>query len=85
MCKSNTGPVAKIFQGLIAAYRICFSPNTLPCCRFVPSCSEYAAEAFANLGVFKASYLVLIRILRCNPLCRGGHDPVPGLPKKENT
>lgn len=49
-------------------------------CRFQPTCSEYAAAAFAQHGVWRASMLVLWRLLRCNPFCRGGFDPVPAVP-----
>jgi putative membrane protein insertion efficiency factor len=58
-------------------YKTCVSP-LLPCsCRYVPSCSEYAAEAVARHGLFYGSILALWRLLRCNPLVHGGYDPVP--------
>lgn len=47
----------------------------MPCCRYIPSCSNYALEALERFNVFKAVLLSLWRILRCNPLCRGGYDP----------
>ena len=50
-------------------------------CRFQPTCSEYAIEAIQVHGVFKGFFLAVYRILRCNPFCKGGYDPVP--PKKE--
>ncbi len=50
-------------------------------CRFHPTCSHYAIEAIRVHGVFKGFYLAVFRILRCNPFCKGGYDPVP--PKKE--
>jgi uncharacterized protein len=46
-------------------------------CRFEPSCSHYTLEAIRRHGFFKGSLLGAYRILRCNPFCRGGHDPVP--------
>ena len=50
-------------------------------CRFQPTCSSYAIEAFRVHGLFKGFYLALFRVLRCNPFCKGGYDPVP--PRKE--
>ena len=51
-------------------------------CRFYPTCSQYAIEAIQTHGVLKGFYLAVFRILRCNPFCRGGYDPVP-LPKRK--
>lgn len=53
-----------------------------PTCKFYPTCSEYAMRAFEIHGFFKGSYLSLWRILRCNPLSRGGVDYVPGSPER---
>jgi len=66
---------------LINFYRKFISPlKGRPTCRFVPCCSEYALEAYRTHGFFKGTYLTVWRILRCNPFCKGGYDPVP--PKK---
>ncbi|RVU55746.1 membrane protein insertion efficiency factor YidD [Anaerosphaera multitolerans] len=46
-------------------------------CRFYPTCSQYAYLAFEKYGFFKASYLSIKRILRCNPFFKGGYDPLP--------
>ncbi len=62
----------------IRFYQCVISPFLPASCRFVPSCSAYAVEAVLQHGVFKGSTLALRRILRCNPLCPGGYDPVPG-------
>lgn len=51
-------------------------------CRFVPSCSEYAVEAVETHGVLKGCALAAWRVLRCQPLCKAGFDPVP--PRPEN-
>ena len=50
-------------------------------CRFTPTCSQYAIEALRVHGPFKGFYLAVFRVLRCNPFCKGGYDPVP--PRKE--
>ena len=46
-------------------------------CRFIPACSTYAIEAIEIHGLLKGVALALWRILRCNPFCKGGYDPVP--------
>lgn len=67
----------KLLIGLIRFYQKCISPFKLPCCRFTPTCSEYAVEAIKVHGSLKGTALAFCRIIRCNPLCRGGYDPVP--------
>lgn len=61
----------------IVFYRRLISPLKPRCCRFVPSCSEYALEAVMTHGVIIGFFLALKRILRCNPFGGCGHDPVP--------
>ena len=46
-------------------------------CRFTPSCSNYGLEAVERHGAFKGWRLALWRVCRCQPLCKGGYDPVP--------
>ncbi len=61
----------------ILIYRKFFSPaKAAPCCRFSPSCSEYAYRTVSEWGFFVGFFISLWRILRCNPFCRGGDDPV---------
>ena len=48
-----------------------------PSCRFYPTCSEYMAEAIMKYGALKGLGLGIWRLLRCNPFCKGGYDPVP--------
>lgn len=61
----------------IRFYRKFISPFTLPSCRFVPTCSEYAIEAIKKHGPFKGFWLALRRLLRCRPGGGFGYDPVP--------
>ncbi len=46
-------------------------------CIYIPTCSQYGIEAIEKYGVIKGGYLTTKRILRCNPLSKGGYDPVP--------
>lgn len=48
----------------------------LPACRFTPTCSEYMYDAVARYGGLRGVGLGLKRLLRCNPFCKGGYDPV---------
>ena len=67
---------------LIGLYRRWLSPlKRRPSCRFYPTCSTYAMQAVEEWGAFRGLCLAFWRILRCNPLCRGGIDHVP----KRNT
>ena len=66
-----------IIKGLIRFYQLFLSPLSHGCCRFYPTCSAYALEAVEVHGALKGSWLALKRILRCNPLFKGGYDPVP--------
>lgn len=66
-------PIIKI----IRLYQKFISPLFPACCRFYPTCSEYAVEAIEKYGCFKGSFLSTKRILKCNPYFKGGFDPVP--------
>ena len=66
-----------VFIRLIRFYRRFISPMKPPCCRFTPTCSAYALEAFQKRGFFVGLLLTIWRILRCNPFCMPGYDPVP--------
>ncbi len=63
--------------GLIKLYQYCISPLMAPSCRFTPTCSQYACEALAKYGFLRGMQLTIWRILRCNPWCKGGYEPVP--------
>jgi putative membrane protein insertion efficiency factor len=62
---------------LVRGYRIALSPWLGSSCRFEPTCSAYALEAFESHGAAAGTYLTLMRIARCHPGCAGGFDPVP--------
>ena len=62
---------------LVKLYQKLISPLKRPSCRFTPTCSAYAIEAFTKRGFFVGMILTVWRILRCNPFSRGGYDPVP--------
>lgn len=62
----------------VAFYRRFISPLKGPCCRFEPTCSAYAAEAFRRHGFWRGMGLTLCRIARCHPFYHGNlNDPVP--------
>ena len=61
----------------IRSYQVTLSPVLGGRCRFVPSCSAYAAEAVARHGALRGGWLAAWRLARCHPLCRGGLDQVP--------
>ena len=63
--------------GAIRFYQVYLSPLKPPCCRFVPTCSEYALEAIQKYGPVKGSWLAVKRISKCHPFHKGGYDPVP--------
>ncbi len=71
---------------LVRLYQKYISPLKPPSCRFTPTCSAYAIEAFQKRGFFVGFGLTVWRILRCNPFGKGGYDPVPERkPKKKKT
>ena len=62
---------------LVRGYRLLLKPWLGNACRFEPTCSAYALQALQQHGAAAGAYLATRRILRCNPLCSGGCDPVP--------
>lgn len=68
--------VAMLLLMLVKGYRYGISPLFPPCCRYVPTCSEYAVEAIARYGALRGGWLAFCRILRCHPFAAGGYDPV---------
>lgn len=69
----------KLLLVLIRFYKGAISPWLPRACRFTPTCSQYAAEAIERYGALRGGWMALKRILRCNPFCKGGYDPVPQL------
>ena len=70
----------RLLLAIVRFYRKRISPLTKPCCRFIPTCSEYALTAIERYGAWKGGWLALKRICRCHPFHRGEHDfydPVP--------
>ena len=70
----------RVLLWLIRFYRAKISPLSPPCCRFIPTCSQYALEAVEKYGAWKGSWLALKRLLRCHPFHRQKsieYDPVP--------
>lgn len=67
----------RILIAFVRFYQTAISPYKRPCCKYYPTCSNYAIQAIERFGVLKGSALAIYRILRCNPFSRGGYDPVP--------
>jgi putative membrane protein insertion efficiency factor len=76
--------IKKIFTAPIRFYQKYVSPSLGANCRFYPSCSQYAIEAIEEWGVIIGIFLGVWRILRCNPLCKCGYDPVPRNKRKKD-
>ena len=68
--------IRRLLLALIRFYRRYL--RHAPCCRFTPTCSQYALEAIERYGALRGGYLAVRRILRCHPFYKGDlHDPVP--------
>jgi hypothetical protein len=63
--------------GLLGVYQRVLSPLLPAACRFHPTCSDYARQAIERHGVWRGAGLTIWRLARCQPLGRGGLDPVP--------
>jgi uncharacterized protein len=76
--------MTRLLLALIAFYRRWISPGLHAVghggCKYLPTCSEYAATAVTIHGPLRGSWLALCRLLRCHPFARGGLDPVPPPP-----
>ena len=69
--------MGRFFIWLISIYQRLISPLVGPCCRFHPTCSEYAKEALESHGLVMGMWLTIKRLSKCHPLGGSGFDPVP--------
>jgi putative membrane protein insertion efficiency factor len=67
----------KLVLALVQGYRLFFKAWVGNVCRYEPSCSSYMVQAVQRHGAGRGVRLGVWRIMRCNPWCRGGCDPVP--------
>lgn len=75
------GSMKKFLIKLIKQYQEATKGKN-PTCRFRPTCSNYAIQAYENYNIFYATLLTMWRIIRCNPLSKGGYDPIPKYKKE---
>jgi len=68
--------MSSLFLAPVRLYQRFISPLIAPRCRYYPSCSTYAVDAVRGYGALRGLVLAVWRLLRCNPLSRGGIDPV---------
>ncbi|CAN5721923.1 membrane protein insertion efficiency factor YidD [soil metagenome] len=61
---------------ILSIYKVAVSPFLPPACRFEPTCSDYTRQAVQKYGALRGTWMGVKRILRCQPFCKGGHDPV---------
>lgn len=73
---ARAGVIGRLFLGAISLYRMT-APVRTPRCRYLPTCSEYAAEAIEVHGAGRGSWLAIRRLGRCHPFGSFGFDPVP--------
>ena len=68
----------RLLLALVRFYRRNISPLKPPCCRYTPTCSQYALEAISRYGAMRGGWLAFKRLMRCNPFYKGDYfDPVP--------
>lgn len=68
--------IKNMLIGMVRFYQRAISPYKKSCCRYTPTCSEYAIQAIEKYGALKGSYLAVRRILRCNHWGGSGYDPL---------
>jgi len=75
--ETSSNAASAVVLALIRGYKLLISPSfTGGSCRFVPSCSDYAADAVRRYGALRGSWLALRRVSRCHPFGSHGFDPV---------
>jgi putative membrane protein insertion efficiency factor len=76
---SNRGltPAVRVALWAIRGYQVVIRPGLTGSCRYLPTCSHYAADAIVTHGALKGGWLALKRVLRCHPFGGAGLDPVP--------
>ena len=75
----------RVLIALVRFYQRAISPyKGGSCCKYIPTCSNYAIEAFERFGAVKGFFLAAYRLLRWNPFSRGGDDPVPEKKEKRS-
>ena len=74
----------KLICLLIRIYQYVISPWFAPCCRFEPSCSQYALLAIRHYGLGRGLWMACYRLFRCHPFSAGGYDPILPQSNKEN-
>jgi uncharacterized protein len=70
-------PLARVALAAVRGYQVFIRPALNGSCRYLPTCSEYAAQSIATYGVCRGGWMGLKRVLRCHPLGSSGLDPVP--------
>ena len=70
----------RFLMALVRGYRFLLSPWVGNTCRFSPTCSAYSLQAIETHGAAVGTYMTVHRLVRCQPFCHGGHDPVPERP-----
>jgi uncharacterized protein len=74
---AEPGVAARSILALIRLYKVIFSRHFAGSCRFLPSCADYAREAVLRYGAVHGSWLAARRLVRCQPFCAAGYDPLP--------
>ena len=75
--RNRAGVTSLALRAAVRAYQLFVSPVLAPSCRFLPTCSDYAAEAIERHGAVRGVALAISRLARCNPWGGTGYDPVP--------